>query len=239
MKPKSYSKEDYSWWIDQAVNSAKQIAPFILEHFHIKSVLDFGCAQGGWLSVFQGHGVEKIQGLDGKWVDTDDLLIPAESFSCQDLASYRHDPKEKFDLCICLEVAEHLDNKCADILVSNLTSASELILFSAAVPGQGGQHHINERPPLYWKQKFNKKGFHQFDFLRAQFWKNEEIAWWYRQNIMIYSKISLHEKLPALYKDFGGTHLIHPTAFSEKCMELSIENISLKNLLKEAFKRVF
>ena len=239
MKPKSYSKQDYSWWIDPAVNSAKLIAPFILQHFHVKSVLDFGCAQGGWLSIFQELGVEKIQGLDGDSVDTEDLLIPSDSFSCEDLASYRHDPKEKFDLCICLEVAEHLDSKYDDLLISNLTSSSELILFSAAVPDQGGQHHVNERPPLYWQEKFNIKGFDQFDFLRSKFWENEEIAWWYRQNIMIYSKISLHEKLSILYKDFGGTHLIHPTAFSDKCRELSIENISLKNLLKEAFKRVF
>ena len=58
MKPTSYNKEDYNWWIDPAVNSAKQIVPFILKSFPIMSVLDFGCAQGGWLSVFQEHGGE-------------------------------------------------------------------------------------------------------------------------------------------------------------------------------------
>ena len=239
MKPKYYNNQDYNWWVDPAVNSAKQIAPFILECFPVKSVLDFGCAQGGWLSVFKGLGVKKIEGLDGDWVDTKDLLIPQNSFHCVDLESYQHDPKNKYDLCICLEVAEHLDQKFSDSLVSNLTLSSEVILFSAAVPEQGGRHHINECTPFYWQKKFEKEGFEHFDFLRARFWENEDVAWWYRQNIMIYSKKPLPDKLLHLSSTFFGKHMIHPVAFSEKCAELSIENTSLRNLIKEVLKRIF
>lgn len=239
MKSSFYNKEDYNWWIDQAVNSAKQIVPFILKHYPIKSVVDFGCAQGGWLSVFQKHGVKKIMGLDGKWVDTDHLLIPKTAFHSVNLASYRHNPKEKYDLCICLEVAEHLNFSISDSLISNLTSASDIILFSAAVPEQGGQHHVNERPPYYWKEKFEKSGFRQLDFLRPRFWDDEEVAWWYKQNIMIYSNKSHFDDVQHVHNDFFGNHLIHPTAFSQKCSELSIENASLRNLIKEVLKRVF
>lgn len=239
MKPKSYNKEDYNWWIDPAVNSAKQIVPFILKCFPINSVLDFGCAQGGWLSVFQEHGVKKIMGLDGEWVDTKDLLIPATSFHSVNLTTYRHNHKDKYDLCICLEVAEHLDRSISDSLISNLTAASDIILFSAAVPEQGGQHHVNERPPSYWKDKFEVKGYRQLDFLRPRFWENEEVAWWYRQNMMIYSKTNLNDELQYFSDDFLGKHIVHPTAFAEKCSELSIENASFRNLIKQLLKRVF
>lgn len=239
MKPTSYNKEDYNWWIDPAVNSAKQIVPFILKSFPIMSVLDFGCAQGGWLSVFQEHGVKKIMGLDGEWVDTKELLIPTTSFHSVNLESYRHNPKDKFNLCICLEVAEHLEGCFSDSLISNLTSASDIILFSAAVPEQGGQHHVNERPPSYWNDKFEVKGFRQLDFLRPRFWENEEVAWWYRQNMMIYSKKSFNDELMHFSNNFSGKHMIHPAAFSEKCSELSIENASSRNLIKQMLKRIF
>jgi len=238
MRIKSYNKQDYDWWKNPAVNSAKQIVPFILECLPIKSVLDFGCAQGGWLSVFHEHGIKNIKGLDGEWVNTEDLLVPLESFHCVDLEKYQHLPTEKYDLCICLEVAEHLDIKYSDALIANLTNASDIILFSAAVPEQGGQNHVNERPPSFWRKKFDNNGFEQIDFLRDRYWRNDEVAWWYKQNIMIYSKVNLRPKLMELCNDFYGNHVIHPTAFSEKCSELSIENISARNLLKEIFKRI-
>ena len=239
MSIKSYKKEDYKWWADPAITSAKVIAPFIMEILPIKSVLDFGCAQGSWLSVFQELGIEDIKGLDGEWVDTEDLLVPLESFHCVDLEKYQHLPTEKYDLCICLEVAEHLDIKYSDALIANLTAASDIILFSAAVPGQGGQHHVNERPPSFWHEKFKNKGYEQLDFLRDRYWENDDVAWWYKQNIMIYSKVNFRPKLKKLSNDFLGKHVIHPTAFSDKCSELSIENTSLRNLLKEIIKRVF
>jgi hypothetical protein len=239
LKTTSYNKEDYNWWIDPAVNSAKQIVPFILKCFPIKSVLDFGCAQGGWLSVFQEHGVKKIMGLDGEWVDTKDLLIPATSFHSVNLTTYQHNPIDKYDLCICLEVAEHLDCCISDSLISNLTLASDIILFSAAVPEQGGQHHVNERPPSYWNEKFEVKGFTQLDFLRPRFWENEEVAWWYRQNMMVYSKTNLNDELHYFSDNFFGKHIVHPTAFAEKCSELSIENASFRNLIKQLLKRFF
>lgn len=239
MSIKSYDKEDYDWWANPAITSAKIIVPFILENIPLESTLDFGCAHGGWLSVFQELGIEKIKGLDGEWVDTNDLLVPLESFQCVDLEKYQHPPTEKYDLCICLEVAEHLDIKYSDALIENLTTASDIILFSAAVPGQGGQNHVNECAPSFWKDKFREKGFYQFDFLRETFWENEDVAWWYKQNIMFYSKKDLCYNLKKLSKDFSGKHLIHPSAFAEKCSELSIENTSFRNLLKEILRRFF
>ena len=87
-----------------------------------------------------------------------------------------------------LEVAEHLEEEAADNFVRQLTKISDRILFSAAIPDQGGLHHLNERPPSYWAKKFKTYGFNQLDFLRPLFWDDERIEWWYRQNFLIYEK---------------------------------------------------
>jgi hypothetical protein len=237
LKKQKYNDEDFKWWTSPAKNSANQIVPYILEHFPVCSVLDIGCAEGVWLSKFKDFGVQKILGLDGPWVNTESLHIPVSCFRNVNLASYCHDPKDKFDLSICLEVAEHLDENASDRLISNLTVSSNLILFSAAVPEQGGQNHVNEQPPFYWKEKFAERGFKQFDLIRAGFWDNENVAWWYRQNIMIYSKNCISESFYNQYTDFHGFHIIHPTAFAEKCKEISIENASARNLCKALIKK--
>jgi hypothetical protein len=63
----------------------------------------------------------------------------------------RHVPRPlqwwRFDLALCLEVAEHLPAAAGDSLVRRLASVGARILFSAAIPGQGGRNHVNEKWP--------------------------------------------------------------------------------------------
>jgi hypothetical protein len=233
-----YNNEDYNWWSSPANNSAKEIVPFLLEYFTIKSVIDYGCASGEWLAVFKDFGIQRIQGLDGIWMQPENLKIPSTNFKTVDLSTHEHESRERFDLSISLEVAEHLDSDASNLLVSNLTTASDLVLFSAAIPGQGGQHHINEQPPNYWKKKFEVVGFKQFDILRGYFWDNENISWWYRQNIMLYSKNCIMDKFRHQFQNLHGIHLIHPVSFKEKCNEISIENASISNLLKTILYKI-
>lgn len=237
MKKDLYNQNDYEWWANSAIRSARRIVPILIKSFDFSSVVDFGCAQGGWLSVFQEQGIEEIQGIDGDWVDPQKLIIPEICFRCVDLSSYDHDPAEKYDLALCLEVAEHMEDKFSDQLIDNLAKSSDIILFSAAVPDQGGQHHVNERPPEYWKEKFHARGFEQQDWLRPHFWGDQEIAWWYRQNIMLYLKGSSNKPVTNRRSGFGGAHLIHPTAFEEKNRELGLDNASLRNLCLEATQK--
>lgn len=227
-----YNNEDYNWWSSPANISAKEVVPFLLNHFTVNSVIDYGCATGDWLAVFNDFGVKRIQGLDGIWVQPKTLKIPITNFKSVDLTTHKHDSEERFDISISLEVAEHLDSQASDLLVANLTTASDLVLFSAAIPGQGGQHHINEQPPNYWEKKFEEVGFKQFDILRRYFWDNEKVSWWYRQNIMLYSRNCILNNFSSQFQDLNGIHLVHPVFFKEKCNEISIENASISNLLK-------
>ncbi|WP_288547147.1 hypothetical protein, partial [uncultured Helicobacter sp.] len=110
-------------------------------------------------------------------------------------------PQKPFALAQSIEVAEHLYAQYAQNLIDLLTSLSDIVLFSAAIPYQGGTHHVNEQPPIYWAKLFAKKDFVCFDILRDRFWENTKIAPCYRQNMMIY----VHKSKIDMFKDFSPT----------------------------------
>lgn len=95
---------------------------------------------------------------------------------------------KKYDLCISVEVGEHLPREKAEVFLDNLCRSSDVILFSAAVPGQGGTDHINEQWPDYWRKKFQKRGYACYDAFRGRLWEDGRVEWWYRQNLFLYVK---------------------------------------------------
>lgn len=167
--------------------SAEIVVPIILDLFKINSVLDVGCGLGTWLKVFLDHGVENIQGIDGSYVDLKRLFIDQEHFLPLDLTKHFQFDKN-YDLVISLEVAEHLPFSSADQFVACLCKSSDLVIFSAAIPGQGGQMHVNEQWPDYWKEKFLRHGYIQYDLIRPAIWEDSNIDVWYRQNMFVYAK---------------------------------------------------
>ena len=150
-------------------NSAQIIVPMILEWVQVKSVVDVGCGLGGWLASFKDNGVAEIKGIDGYWLDEKQLLIPPECFSRHDL-SHKIIPDRKYDLSVSLEVAEHLPDEHASSFVETLTSFADVVLFSAAIPFQGGTNHVNEQWPDYWARLFEARGFQVVDCLRKKLW---------------------------------------------------------------------
>lgn len=167
-----------------AVMSARAILSVLLPHLECRSMVDFGCGTGTWLWVAHNFGVESIMGLDGDYVLPRHLMIPHDCFCAVDLEK----PvllEKKYDLAISMEVAEHLHKESANTFVESLCSAADIVLFSAAHPGQGGDGHINEQPMTYWTSKFDKHGFLPIE-IRQLFVGNEDIESWYRENIVLY-----------------------------------------------------
>ena len=156
-----------------------------MQLFRPSSVVDFGCGLGNFVQAFKKLGAE-VRGLDGEWAKQHPLFkITNESeFQLADL-ELPVVVSKKYDIALCLEVAEHLSPSSADGLVNSLAKASDRIVFSAAIPGQGGIHHVNEQWPQYWKKKFQSIGFEINDAIRDVLWNNENISWWYRQNIFL------------------------------------------------------
>jgi SAM-dependent methyltransferase len=184
-------------------NAAREIVPLLLRLTHAQCVLDVGCGTGTWLKVFEENGVEDYCGVDGFYVNENQMKISVTKFVKMDLRT-NWSLNRKFDLVICLEVAEHLPESSADVFIEDLTRHGDFIVFSAAVPGQGGQNHLNEQWPEYWQKKFNKHGFYFHDTLRPLIWSNERIEWWYRQNIFLVKK----EK--PIQLPFYSLSLVHP-----------------------------
>jgi len=232
---------NYNFYKNRNINTyyaANEIVSILKEFVpKINSAVDIGCGTGTWLNVLKNNGTDYIWGVDGEYVNTNQLCIPVEFFYGQDL-NEKIKIRKKFDLVISLEVAEHLSPENATKFVKQLTVLGNIVLFSAAIPGQGGIMHINEQWPEYWYEKFKCNGFTGFDFIRDRIWNDDSIPVHYRQNIFLYVK---NDKIKSLNKlsEFESNlpkSVVHPKLYKDKInREYSIREALY--LLKKAIKR--
>jgi hypothetical protein len=163
-------------------------------------------------------------------------LIEAERIVVMDLAKPQT-LAERFDLAISLEVAEHLPAHAADGFVHLLCSLSNVVLFSAATPLQGGTEHLNEQWPEYWAQIFDRSSYQCYDILRPMLWEEEGIDPCYQQNSFLYVRAGAHPKLEEVltcYPTFSPrgvpSRLIHPEKYRQ--VVLREERIGAKQALQ-------
>ena len=181
MSDHQYSGDFYAYIDAGSRRSAKAVAQLLLPEMAIASLLDVGAGHGAWAAEWLAAGVGEVLAIDGDYVARDQLAIPAACFRAHDLATPLALGR-KFDLVQSLEVAEHLPAAKAELFVANLVAHGDVVLFSAAVPHQGGEHHVNEQPPEYWRKLFAARGFMPFDFLRPRLAGRKDVMPWYRFN---------------------------------------------------------
>jgi SAM-dependent methyltransferase len=174
------------------------------------SVLDVGCGVGAWLEVAKELGAAKVLGIDGDYVPTEIQLIGGAEFEPRNLEEPLKIPG-RFDLALCLELAEHLTPKRGPSLVTELVGATDFIAFSAAIPYQGGDGHVNEMWPTYWASLFAAHGYRPWDGLRREIWTMTQIPWWYRQNLILFVAENswadiLGEEPPTPIADLDAVH---------------------------------
>lgn len=213
---------------------ADVVIPMLLELFPIASVVDVGCGIGTWLFSFEHYGVSDYQGLDGDHVPKDKLMVPRRRFLACDL-EVPPQMGRKFDLCLSLEVAEHLHVDKADRFVNFLTSLSNIVLFSAAIPGQTGQNHYNLQWPEYWADKFNRQGYTCYDPIRPRIWRNSRVKWWYQQNMLLFVHSSLNPKL----NPCTSLRRVHPDQYLKVLERLNEVKSSRRRTLWHRVKRRF
>ncbi|MEQ8830481.1 MAG: methyltransferase domain-containing protein [Alphaproteobacteria bacterium] len=215
---------DHGFYADlenTALPSARKIVPMLRDWFPIRSAVDAGCGDGSWLSVILETGADRVLGLDGPWVDAAQLKIPQDSFRrCRIDEKIEADPADRFDLAVSLEVAEHLPPARAAGFVSELCALAPVVLFSAAIPGQGGHHHVNEQWPEYWADLFAAQGYRPVDTLRLTVWNDPSVCWWYKQNLMLFASDAALAGNPKLKAEADRTQippvpLVHPEVFGQ------------------------
>ena len=194
MSEHEYSGDFYSYIDAGSRRSARAVTSVLLPEMKIASLLDVGAGHGAWAAEWLAAGVKTVLAVDGDYVRADQLALPKQNFRAHDLATPL-DLKKRFDLVQTLEVAEHLPHTKADLFVDNLVRHGDVILFSAAVPHQGGEHHVNEQPPEYWRKKFLARGYQVFDFVRPRLEGRREVMPWYRFNSYIYANAAGEKRL--------------------------------------------
>ncbi len=216
-----YDREFFEGYQQTAIyqgvrSSAEVVVPLVVQLLHPRSVVDVGCGTGTWLKVFEEQGVSDFCGLDGDYVG-EALEIPTDHFVPADLRT-GVTLDRRFDLALSLEVAEHLPEDSAADFVRSLTRLAPVVLFSAAIPHQGGIGHVNEQWPDYWQQLFRKCSFVAVDCVRPKIWQNPSVRVWYAQNSLLFVEQAHLETLPELKREFECTEgrplsIVHPTLF--------------------------
>jgi len=230
---------------DGSSRSAECLVPIVLSLLTIKSVIDVGCGVGTWSEQFLERGVEDVLSIDGEYVNRHLLRIPKSCFLARDLNQPIHMDR-RFDLAVCLEVAEHLKESRADGLVDELTKLANVVLFSAAIPGQGGTDHVNEQYLSYWVSLFAAKGYVMLDVLRPRIWNDSRCDWVYRQNAVLFS--AKRNQIVSELQVLSGVDYIHPYQYNEILGRLNIPTLgyllmslpgALKRSLQMRWRRVF
>jgi SAM-dependent methyltransferase len=218
-RSKIYGESFYSNQGEGALQSARRYMSFLWTIFQPKSVLDVGCGRGAWLKACHELGATRLLGLDGNWNSQSLMVDSAIEFRAIDL-NRPFSVEKRVDLTMSLEVAEHLEPETAPKFIECLTDASDVVLFSAAYLNQGGTNHINEQLHSYWAKLFEKHDFCPFDLFRPVFWGDDNVAFWYRQNIFLYIRkesLEWHLLTGAGHKPMASIdfmNCIHPDSMS-------------------------
>jgi glycosyltransferase involved in cell wall biosynthesis len=198
-----YGAEFFKKITEEETRQARLLAHWIVGRLTPESVVDFGCADGLYLRPFQDLGI-KVLGIDSAPAAAEVKQI--DNFMNADMTT----PLDvgRFDAAICLETLEHIEPEKGDAALDNLCQAADTIVFSAAVPGQGGEEHINLRPKEYWVEKFRERGFfidqQRTADLVAYIKKGPHLGW-FVNNVMVLRKAEL---IPATPKKKMRFHII-------------------------------
>ena len=187
-----------------------------------RHVADIGCGTGTWLATALEDGATSAFGIEGAWVTTAMLDDARIDFAPQDLEQRFTGPR--VELALSLEVAEHLTPARADSFVADLVALSPAILFSAAIPGQGGVGHLNEQWQSWWAERFAAHRYAAYDVIRPAIWTDEDIPAWYRQNAVLYLDAAASTQLGLTPTEARLLDRVHPSFWARANRELQYAN---------------
>jgi SAM-dependent methyltransferase len=139
------------------------LGSWLYERLMPESVIDLGCGPGLYLLPYAAKGCY-VCGVDA-CSEAGRLLAPYDFVTADLRSPYWPDATRlsayaaRYDLALCLETCEHLPPECTDTLLDSVCRCSDTVLFSCAVPGQGGSFHVAERTHEDILGRFAARGY--------------------------------------------------------------------------------
>ncbi|MCP8885312.1 class I SAM-dependent methyltransferase [Devosia sp. XJ19-1] len=217
-----YPPDFYADRRGHTLHAARQILRALPEGLKRDRLADIGCGTGTFLAAALDMGAEHVFGIEGDWVKPAMLDDPRIGFRAANLEEAFEGPG--VDLVLSLEVAEHLSAQRAAGFVADLVAMAPAVLFSAAIPGQGGVGHSNEQWQSFWAQHFAGHGYRAFDVVRPLIWSDEAVPAWYRQNIVLYLDDAMATALGVTPTDPALLDKVHPAFWARANRELKYAN---------------
>lgn len=215
----TYDEHFYAGLTEGSLKSAMKVLPVLFSVYAPKKVADFGCGSGAWLAAAGKLGAEMLHGFEGAWQEHGRMVDQSIVLTTVDFEQ-GFKPGQRYDLAISVEVAEHLSERQARPFVEMLCRSSDVVMFSAAVPHQLGDDHRNEQWPSYWSRLFSEQGYDCYDIFRGNLWNDDDVHYWYRQNLLLYVNRNApragldFEKLRALERPI--LDVVHPRQYLSK-----------------------
>jgi SAM-dependent methyltransferase len=203
-----YSAEFYSTISASSYGAASVILPIVFQIVRARSVIDIGCGTGAWMAAAELLGATAL-GVEGRWIENAQKFKDSLDIRIHDLEQPLQ-INERFDLAICLEVAEHLPTDRSESLVQDLCSLSDFVLFSAAIPNQPGTNHVNCQWQSFWASLFEKNARFAIDIIRPKVWGNKTVPFWFQQNTLLYASASKAESYGLTEDITVAPDLVHP-----------------------------
>lgn len=152
----------------------------LITDYQVKSVLDVGCGEGYSSKYFQDRGL-KVLAIDGSKEALKKAVF--KGIVIHDYTEGIYSPHLEYDLAWCCEFVEHVEEQYMDNYFATLKKA-KIVAMTHALPGQGGYHHVNEKPAEYWIGKFKERGF-DFDLERSKIYQEIAQGIYFRKTGMI------------------------------------------------------
>lgn len=178
----------YQQSVATASESLKCFYALLAVYGEPRSIIDLGCGNGNIITTAARLGI-KATGFDLNL--RSNFIFPNGSLIKHDITEPFPWKQYKADMVLCWELAEHLPEEFASGLIEIIkVVTNEILIFTAATPGQGGAGHINEKPHAYWRGLLIKNGLHykrEESITLSQIWEwSTSEAWWYSKNVQVF-----------------------------------------------------
>lgn len=180
-------KSNTGYWSSEQRNThvtCDELKLYLLNYYkknNARKVLDLGCGKGNYIKFLKNNNINAIG------VDKCDI--------CEDIES--HDLTKPYnnmcDYVQTFEVGEHIPKKYESIFIENIcNNAKKGIIMSWALPGQGGDGHVNEKSTTYIIEKIERYGFklnrEKTDEIRQNI-TITPIFIYFKHNLLIFDKV--------------------------------------------------